>query len=253
MNHDIEYYQKIQGTYGASSLKEASIRKSKRTVNRDWKRNYDWEQVTIDGQTCDLKILKGTVRTHKRIKARPDDILKLGQIVYWRNTAWLIRALDVDNKIQYSGDMYQCSFVLRWRLPNGEIHEELAESEDASKYGSGVDTTSYMQLPYFTIKVRVQANEFTLNVGRDKRFLIGQLGLQNKPRPFILSRINDVIYRYFYEGGEQQGTGYVEWTLVEDLSDTEQDDFTMGIAANNPYPEVSANKETPQSNEGWWG
>lgn len=253
MEHDIAYYHAIQGLKGCENRKDANIRKAKRRIDQDWKKNWDWEAVTIlDASGAqrdqDVKILKTAVRTQKKIKTRPDEILRLGEIVKWRGTVWLVRVLDPDNKIQYSGDMDQCSLLIRWELEDGSIHEEYAQAEDASKYGSGADVTDYMSVPYFTLKVRVPVNEYTMEVDRDKRFLLGQIG-QGELRPFRLTRINDVVYRYFYEDGEQKGSGYLEWTMTEDYEHTGEDNHVEGIAKN-----TAISKEPPgnETDKGWF-
>lgn len=240
MNHNIVYYHAIQGLKECESRKEANIRKAKRRIFRDWKKNWDWESVVIldangTPRDQDLKILQTATRTQKKIKTRPDELLRLGEIVKWRETVWLVKELDPDNKVQYSGSMDQCSLLLRWKLEDGSIHEEYAQAEDASKYGSGANASDYMSIPYFSVKLRVPVNEYTMQVDRDKRFLLGQIG-HGKLRPFRLSRVNDVIYRYFYEDGEQKGSGYLEWTLIEDFNHTGEDNHEEGIAKDTAIP-----------------
>ena len=258
MEHNIAYYHAIQGLNGCASRKDANIRKAKRRIYRDWKKNWDGEQVVIlnaDGapREQDLKILQTALKTEKKIKTRPDELLRLGEIVKWRDTVWLVRELDPDNKIQYSGNMNQCSLLLRWKLEDGSVHEEYAQAEDASKYGSGANASDYMSVPYFTVKIRVPVNEHTMSIDRDKRFLLGQIG-QGKLRPFRLTRVNDVVYRYYYEDGEQKGSGYLEWTMTEDFEHAGEDDHEEGIAKNTAIPKELPEWTPPEDQQygGWF-
>ena len=269
--HDIAYFMKIQNAYGSDSLKQTTLRQAAYRVNRDFKHSLNWEKVVIDDRDeyQDALITPGSNATIKNIKSRPGEVIKLGAVVYWSHTYWLVETMDYDDQLHCSGTMNQCNTVLKWQKPDGTILTQVAVAEDATKYGTGVQNTVYMQIGEFSLKVKVPLNEETLAINRDKRFLIGQndpvTGLY-KPKAFIASRINQVTGTHTLDADNSiLSDGYIEITMMEDQFKPNEDNAELGIADYFDYSQPDSplthgedqNIEQPKvdgvTEGGWFG
>lgn len=233
MHHNIEYYRKINDAHNSNSKKQTELHALQKRIQNDFLKTVNWELVTIGDRTQELLVMKSTDEKVKKIEARPNERLRLGEIVLWHGIQWLITKLDYDNQIQYAGVMTQCNMILRWQLDDLSTHVEFAVAEDATKYGTGVKDTSYIQMGEFSIKAKVQMNEHTLALKRDRRFLIGENAIGAKPTAYVLSRINQVTGSYLTadtDSGEQENYGYIELTLLEDVFREERDNAELWLA-----------------------
>lgn len=230
MNHDIGYYKKIQGASGSSSQKQTVLNAIRKTLTKDFKQTVNWELVTINQREQDVIIVKTPEDRIKKVKARPSEPLRLGEIVTWRNGFWMIKKLDVDDQIQFAGEMYQCNVKLNWQNKAGTILSQFGVSEDATKYSDGIQGSKVMQIGEFNIKVSIQVTADTLAIARDQRFLIGQFGVGYRPLAYKVTRVNPVTNTYDTVDGEGIVRGYVELTLSEDQFREGRDNPELGIA-----------------------
>lgn len=236
MTHDIAYYKKIHNAYGATSAKQTSLREIQLEVERGFQETINWETVKVNDRTQELQITRTANRRTKDITTRPNEKLRLGERIVWRNAYWLVVKVDADDQITYLGEMSQCNTALKWQLEDGSIYTEYGVSEDATKYGTGTEDSQYLQIGEFSLKVKIPINEKTLKIQRDKRFLIGQYGDGFKPNAYIVTRINQVTNSYEHEtletddNGNLYYQGYLEVTLGEDQYRVETDRGDLGIA-----------------------
>ena len=254
MKHDISYYRKIHGTYGVDTAKEAHIRSIKQNVMGSFQNTINWEQVFVNHslEEQELEIVPTIDIYTKKFKTKPNELIRLGDLVEWRDSVWIVNTLDADNQINYQGTIVQCNLCLRWQLEDGTIHEEFGWDKDASKYSYGEDRGVYMDTAQFTMKVIVQLNDQTLSIRRNKRFLIGPYGAGLNPLAVEVSRINGVTNTYKYkEGTDQFETGLLEFTLHETQFYPERDNAELGIADyvvienDNSVPEPAPENTSP--------
>ena len=248
MKHDIAYYKKLQGALGSDSPKQTLMRQAAAEVNRCFQKTINWEVAEVNGQKIDLTITPGENEKHKKVKTRPGQTLRLGDIVHWANTAWLVNALDFNEELHCAAKMEQCNVVLRWQDNNLETQSEFGVAADATKYGSGTDTTAYLTLGSFVISVDVTVNERTMQLQRDQRFLIGYAGNGYRQTPFKITRINQITGTYDI-AGQEIGKGYLQISMVEDQFREGKDNTELGIA---DYVDPDA-PEPPKDESGWFG
>lgn len=259
---DINYYKKIQNAYGSNSLKQTTLREAKMHVNNDFKNSLNWERSEIDGHEQEVLITRGENATVKKIKSRPNEHIKLGALVKWAHTYWLVTKMDYDDQLHSSGVMNQCNVILKWQLADRTIVSEYGVAEDATKYGTGITNTVYLQIGEFSIKVKVPLNEQTLAIKRDQRFLIGYAGNGFKPQAFITSRINQVTGTYALNmDNSVLSDGYIEITMLEDQFRPGKDNVEYGIADYKDIYGDSSDEEPVIADEpagvlgesGWFG
>ena len=215
MNHDLDYYRKIQGVNGSASAKESEIRLIKNELSRDFFNSIDCESVTVNGTNAYLLITRSTDETIKKVVSMPDESIYLGDVVSWLSTDWIIDSIDADNRINSRGKMRRCNVVLKWIDENGDIHSHPGFCEDATKYSEGVSGGKMIQIGEFQLKIKIHLDANSAKINRDKRFLIDassylpQLEVSGShPSAYAVTRRNVLT-------GNHNGHGYVELTLVE--------------------------------------
>lgn len=215
MTHDVAYYRKIQGHYGATSAKDAEIRILKSEIARDFGNSLDCETAQVNGTSQTLMITKQQDQNVKAIVSRPDETFYLGDLVTWLGTSWIVDSIDADNRIVTRGKMRRCNGILRWRDESGTIHAYPAYIEDATKYSEGWEGRGMIRIGEFQIKAKIHMDKNSIKIMRDKRFLLDATSyIQDleqddlHPTAFAVSRRNAVT-------GTQNGHGYVELTMTE--------------------------------------
>lgn len=239
MKHDLNYYRLIQRTNGVRTQKEARVREFRRDVDQCFRRTLNWETAMVNGVAQELEIVPTKEMVTKGVKTRPDQIIRLGDIIIWRNTRWIVNTLDADNQINYRATMVQCNICLRWQLKDGTIHEEYGWDKDASKYSYGETRSSYMDTAQFNMKAIFQINEYTMQIRRDRRFLLGLHGEGLNPLAVAVSRINSIVNSYEYMDEDQKDTGLYEITIHETQFNPDTDNVELGVA-DYVDPEVLA-------------
>lgn len=235
MEHNIAYFKMIQNALGSDSHKKTTLQQAAMQVNRDFKNSLNWESAIVDDTTQEVLITRGENATVKHIKSRPGEYIDLGALVEWAHTMWLVTRMDYDDQLHCSGVMQQCNTILKWQMPEADGYYEeymtYGVAEDASKYGTGVSQTVYLQTAEFTIKVKVPLNEETLRIKRDQRFLFGFSGEGFHPNAYIVTRTNEVTGSYdLDEDPTVISTGYIELTMQYDEFKPGIDNEELGIA-----------------------
>lgn len=228
MTHDLSYYRTIQGLNGVTSKKAADIRLIKAEVDRDFENTIDCESVTINGSNSVLLITKTDKEDIKRVVARPDSDVYLGDIVGWMSSYWLLDKIDSDIRITTRGKMIRCNVTMRWIDEDDNTFAYPGVCEDASKGVDGIVYTDLMHTGDFQIKVKIRLDENSVKINRDRRFLFDALdyvpqldSIGMHPSAFKVTRRNVLT-------GARGEHGYVELTLVEcSYSDNDNSDLMI--------------------------
>lgn len=254
MIHDIAYYKKIQNAYLSQSKKQTDLHVLSANVRSDFYQSLNWEAVTVDGTSQDVLITKGENEKVKKIKSKPGENLYLGDIIGWADTYWMMTQMDYDDQLHCAGKMTQCNTILKWQLDDLSIHSEYAVADDATKYGTGVTETQYIQTVEFTLKIRVPVNEYTLAIKQDRRFLLGFSGTNYQPHSFIVSRLNvQTGTMDLNSDNTVPGHGYLEITMMEDQVRQDHDNLTLGVADYTAPPSGNEGDTEPEEESGWFG
>lgn len=250
MIHNVSYYRTLQKMNGVGSKKEADVRSYRYKVYKDFSKALNWEEVLVNGKEQQLQIVESSESGYKNVKVRPGDVLRLGDLVFWKSQYWLVTKLDATELINYTGSMQQCNTLLRWQTGEGEIRVAYGVSESISRYGTGIAGATTIDTADFTVTVKMQLNADTKFLRRDRRFLLGSYGPGERPLSFKITRANPITGTYEYrDDSEQYASGVLELTLAED--ELQQDDNLMlGIA--NYFEPKEPGEEEPAQEEGEW-
>lgn len=210
--------------------------------------NPSYKQVLINGDRTKVIINSKDDFTIKEIVSMPGEKIPFGSVVTFRDRPWIVTSVDVDDEIYSKGLMYLCNCKLRWRDEDGTVYTYDGYAEDATKYSEGVESTQYMRIAEFQIKVKIRVDEASALVVRDMRFVIDAekyidsiIASDDRPFVFKVTRRNIVTGTYDDEG-------YVEITLVQDQWVEGKDDYEHMIAAQQselkePYPDKGPETE----------
>lgn len=204
MSIDINYYYKIQNTYGSDDVRVAQIYETKNALNRDFNNTLDAYKVEIDGVLQDLTIIKTTNLDVKKIKSRPDETFYMGAIVKWHNSYWLISDVDTNNDIITHGKMQECNYLLKWQNASGAIVERNCVESRISTIG--IDESKVIQVGKKQSKILIPYDSETIKLRVGKRFYIDN-NTEN-PIPYMITLANTTQY-------VKNGHGYLEFIVTE--------------------------------------
>lgn len=211
---DIEYYMRIQNSYGTKSKRERDLAKVNQSMAKHFHDTFDTETVLINGRQRDLMIIRDTDNnTHiKRIKSVHEEPLNLGDYVDWNGQKWLVTLVDVDDKTWNRGTMYLCTVPLRWQNADGEIVERWAYSEDFTKYSSGVTEGKTITLGDNQYGLTLPIDDETRKLVRDMRFPID---FDNAEHPEIYKLTNRKVMLKNNLSFSRGGTMVITMTFSE--------------------------------------
>jgi hypothetical protein len=213
MIHDLSYYKKIQGLHGTTSAKEAEIRRIKTDYKQEFDTWLDTENVSINGTNSQLLITKTSKDDVKKVSAKPDATLSLGDTVGWCGAYWLVDELDADNRIHNKGKMRRCNLLLKWKNESGTVISRYCVCGDAS--GLGLDEKPQITTVDGIIKIRIRTDEEVAKLKRGKRFLIDTVSFVTE---MLESGSHPLAYKVTKRDsvtGLQGSSGFTELTLAE--------------------------------------
>lgn len=203
---DINYYRKIQNTYGTENLRHAKTQQIKMELNNDFDKSLDCFTILVDGVAQDLTIIETKNIDEKKIKARPDTSFYSGQIVEWMNWHWLITKVNKRNDIITSGKMIECNFHLYWQDSTGKIINKWAFIRNASNSSIGESGNNTIVLANNQFIVIMPKDRDTKNL-KDIRMFIDNCD-DNKPASYKLTKPDNITTEY--------GDGCVYYIFTKD-------------------------------------
>lgn len=210
-----DQHLKVQG----ASLRESRLNRAKYHINKYGKDNPSYKKVKVNGKNMILAINSGTKPYYKKFHTMPDETIYPGDIVYWKDTVWLVTNADFDDELYIDGNLQQCNFKLRWQNKSREIIERDIVTMSATAYNSGVEDKALITIGYDQLMIYIPFDKDTIELERDQRFFISNN--QKKPIPYKLTSINTTSNVY-------NGHGYLQLIVSEDVYH-EDDNLILGI------------------------
>ncbi len=221
---DISYFQKINNTYNSSSKQETDLFLLNRHVNRQFTDSIDYHKVLKNGSEFDLIIQRyAEQKNKKKIKSRPGQYVKMGDLIEWQGHKWIVISIDPDDKTYLSADMILCNFVLNWQNSDGKIITIDCYAENQTKYSSGIEGNKTLQMGDLQYGLTLPLNDDTKILKRDKRFVVDLIDIET-PDVYKLTNREVIInnYSYFDRGGT------ISLTLSYDAFSKDKDKLVNG-------------------------
>ena len=210
------------------TIRETSLRREERMVNRKVRNNLSFQKVIIDGIDREVSIIDSEITNEKRIISLPREDFDHGGLVFWKDNYWLITEKDASNVVYTRGRLVQCNHLLKWVTSNGTIMEQWCVIDDKASYSSGeLESPGYVVARGNTRTVMIIArNEETVNFNRKNRFLIDDVDAEQK-LAYTLTHPSKMGFTY-------NKKGVFRFVLQESMT-TADDNHELGIADYYKY------------------
>lgn len=223
-------YDSRIGAHG-QSRRDISAKRIYRSINRLTPSTLSYHNAVVDGEDRQVAIINSDNLDIKTICSMPGEDIRHGSYVQWMDNIWLIIERDANNEIYTRATMRQCNYLLRWAtMFNGQPHtfEQWCVVEDGTKYMTGEygDNDFVLNRGDSRIQVTLPRNEHTLQLGRDKRFIIDDYGV-DEPLAYRLTKPLKL-------GMNFNGNGVLSFVLTE-CNLEEDDNVNLHIADYYTY------------------
>lgn len=165
------YIETIQKSHNTHSYKEIQDNRIRCNLRR--KLQQRTEDCIIEGnlQQCIFYPFKND-DTKYHIEALPDDpSFKIGNLVEWSNTHWLVTGTYVDDTIQCKGEITKCNHLLRFQNFDNQICKTWCVINDSLNPRTSSYTVAIVNATG-TLQILVPYNEDTKKIYIDKRFVL---------------------------------------------------------------------------------
>lgn len=165
------YIETIQKSRNAHSYKEVQDNRTKCNLRRKLKQRTEDCRIEGNLQQCIFYPFKND-DTKYHIEALPDDSsFKIGNLVEWSNTHWLVTGTYVDDTIQCKGEITKCNHLLRFQNFDNQICETWCVINDPLNPRTSSYTVAIVNATG-TLQILVPYNEDTKQIYIDKRFIL---------------------------------------------------------------------------------
>lgn len=182
-----------------------------------------YKLVDIDGVEEHLLIVSRDEPNEKTIRAMPGRSFKVGQIVTWKTTHWLITQKDEDDEISMRGKIEQCNRMLKWQnSKTGEIIERWCTAE--KPYYSNLFEDREMSISTREFKIQLPYDSETARIGLDKRFMLDEI--DGEPKTYRVTSVDAITERFDRDG---ESSGFLILNVSQDLYNPATDNKELGI------------------------
>jgi len=222
----------------------ALLRRVSRSLRTKMPASLSFHSVLLNGEPRSLSIINSDNLDQKTLCTLPGEDLPHGGMVEWMGNHWLITERDANNEVYTKGIMRQCNYLLRWIAEDGNIIERWCIVEDGTKYLTGEysDKDFILSVGDSRISVTLAVDPYTLQLNRDKRFLIDHYGYHN-----VLAYS---LTKPFKLGGSYNNSGVVRF-IMQETNTVDTDNFELHIANYyDCFPRKEAAKPDTRKEEG---
>lgn len=202
------------------SRRERSKNKLINDLDKHSKDTLSYFNVLINGTEANLVVASGTMANKKNISSMCGEDFKLGDIIEYCETKWLVMTADVNDEIYVRGSMQECNYKLKFQNSNREIVEYDCVIESASQYNSGEEAFKTITIGYNQLLIYIPLNDDTVGFKSDDRFFIDNNKVN--PKTYRATRVDTVT-------GTFNGVGYVIALVTEDQYNPERDNIEKWI------------------------
>ena len=151
---------------------------------------------TIDETESHLVFLNGKIPNSKEVHTLPSEKsnLKVGNIIGWNGSNWLVTSMDFNNEIDQAATIVQCNITIRFQtLFDGDydIYEQVGII-DPGVYSTTEKTYPEMTLPDQQFKLILPYNDVVAKLYASKRLAVSRWIDENNSPVIIAFRITSV-------------------------------------------------------------
>lgn len=224
----------VNGTTNKDRVVNNTLDTIKRNINP-----VNIKDVIIDGVSTQLVLKKSDKENKKFYYNLYNATTKLGSVIEYNDSKWLITYIDSDNDVYESGTLTKCNHLFKWQDSKGNIkecwgiikNEFLKTVSDDKRITNAIGKLQFF-LPY---------NDDTSKIPFGKRFITEIIyNENNKPIPKVF-KVGDII-----SADTNYGNGRIISFVVDVDEANENDNIELMIAdyieTNSPTPPVTTLK-----------
>lgn len=240
MSNAWSVYDTRLNAHGATR-RDALLKRGSRSLDKKLPSSLSYHVADIDGEERQVAIINSDNLNMKTICSLPGEDIRHGSCVKWMDNTWLVIERDANNELYTKAIMRQCNYLLRWvSVVNDQphIYEQWCIVEDGTKYMTGEygDNDFVLNRGDSRIQLILPRDERTLQLGREKRFIIDDYGV-DEPLAYRLTKPLKL-------GANFNGNGVLSFVLTE-CNVEEDDNIKLHIADYYTYFPRVAEQTTP--------
>ena len=224
-----------------ATKRDAILNREKAYLRRKLPTNLSYHEAIVNNVERELAIINSDNLHQKTVCSMPGEDIISGSLVQWCGRHWLVTDVDPNNEVYTRGIMIECNHILRWVAADGSIVERWCIVSDGTKYLTGETMSSYnengMSLGDTRIAVSLARDEYSLQLTRDRRFLI-----DDEDSGSVLAYRLTKPYKI---GGVYNGAGVMTFMMSE-VNTEDDDNFELRIADYYTYFPRSGAEATTQ-------
>ena len=194
---DIDYFLKINNTYGTTNDKDVQLYNLKNQVNDRFTDTIDYYKVKINKVDRDALIVRTIKTDEKTIKSRAGETFEMGDYVEFENNTWLVIAKDMCNQVYTSGTLKLCNYTLKFQSPDGTILSYPCITSNTTS-ANGNDENKVISLGANKKSILLPYDEHTSTLATDRRLYVDK---RTKPTPYMITGDPDTTtYNYGGKG-----------------------------------------------------
>lgn len=231
MSLNIDLYRSRLDAYKVKD-KDGVVDSIKKQIINNFYNNPSYFSVLVNDVERDVHIITD-LKGQNKLLCMPDELISVGDSVYWEGQYYLCIDADNDNTVQSKGYIQKCNNVFINQAPDTIIYTiPCIITDRASIYSDGVEDNKYLRLPDGLIKIVIPNNKLTNTFDLvDKRI--------------IFDHSKDSVY-LTTKAGKLLKKGLIEIIAEVTGYDSTKDNLELNLS-NYIVPDESAQPEIPEN------
>lgn len=174
-----------------------------------------YKEILVNGKKQFVIMKRSDNFGEKFINCMPDEFVKLGDYIEWKNGHYIVSDSNIDDDISLKATIIRCNRLFKWQDPKTfQIKERWAAMY--RPYASSSFGDKIIQISNREFKVYVPYDKDTINVPLNTRFILEDIG--EEPKVYEIVSI-DVNSRFF---SDEEG-GCIIWNIKQAQFNSEND------------------------------
>jgi hypothetical protein len=172
---DINYYRRINGTYGAKNKRDVNIKKTQSALFKNILEHPNCQEVKFNNETeKDYAVIITDKNDNKFLIRQPNKKIKRGDLIEWNSNVWLCLSIDEDETIYSKGVIQRCNHNLKWIDSSDNLIIKPCIVSAQTLYTTGVKDEKVIEIPNGMIGVQLPYDKDTKKLDREASFVFNK-------------------------------------------------------------------------------
>lgn len=171
---DINYYRKINGTYGIKSRRDINIKNTQDTLFKNIQDHPNSKLVKFNNELeSEYVVIISDKNKHKLLIREPSKTIDCGDYIKWKSDIWLCFSIDEDD-IYPKGYIQKCNHNLKWINQNDQLITRPCIEDARTLYTTGVKDEKVIEIPNGMVGIQLPHDEETKLLDRGDSFVFNK-------------------------------------------------------------------------------